>query len=362
MDRWLMHHALKASLPDGGVLLSPAVAAALFTLVGVLASIVVRDIVMAIYLARKKRVDELADRKVADLRAHHDLVRLYADPLKEAVKSLRFRLDEIVEKKQGRYLRSDAPNTPFLTYKRISTLYRIAALLGWIRAIRRERSYLDPDQASASSEMQSIAELEGALADGAHVEMQRLDELSNLWRIHSIDQSVKSHIASLIDGERAQYLAQKGMLGARDLSTEEQAELAERCAEIVRRYASIDIPTAQVIATASQASIIFGIKEAYIYRDWQAAIGDMMLEEGQGDSRHFAVIGFGSFEDMFLEAQQKGVRTSGARWLDRLEALVHDLDMAHAGIFDARRDQLRKIYQCCKNLETALDQRMLVRT
>jgi len=353
-----MNLALKSSLIDGGVLLTPPVVAALIALTGVLFGLVARDIVMAIYLARKKRADEIADKKVADLKIYRDLVRLYSDPLREAVRSLRFRLDEIVEKKQGRYLRSDAPNTAFSTYKRISTLYRIAVLLGWIRAIRRERSYLDPDQASTSPEMQLIADLEGALADGTHVEMQRLDELSNLWRVRSVDESAKSHIANLIDAELAQYLARKGMLGARDLSTEEQIELAEGCAEIVRQLASVDIPTALVIATASQASIIFGIKEAYIYRDWQAAIGDLMLAEDKIGVRHFGVIGFGAFEDMFLDAEQKKERTGLARWFDRLEALVHDLDMTHESIFDARRDQLCKIYQCCKNLEAALDERM----
>jgi hypothetical protein len=353
-----MNPALKSLLVDGGVLLSPAVVAASLALTGVLVGLVARDIVMAIYLARKKRADELADKKVADHKAHRDLVRLYSDPLREAVRSLKFRLEEIVEKKQGRYLLSDAPNTTFLTYKRISTLYRIAALLGWVRAIRRERSHLDPDQASASGEMQSIADLEEVLANGTHVEMQRLDELSNLWCVRSIDESAKSHIANLIDAERAHYLAQKGTLGARDLSADEQIELAERCAEIVRQLASVDIPTTLVIATAGQASIIFGIKEAYIYRDWQAAIGDLMLVAEKVGARHFGVIGFGAFEDMFLATEQKKKRTGLARWFDRLKALVHDLDMTHESIFDARRDQLRKIYQCCKNLEAALDERM----
>ncbi|RJF93190.1 hypothetical protein D3876_02180 [Sphingomonas cavernae] len=312
---------------------------------------------MAIYLASRKRADEVADKKEADKRAHKDLVRLYADPLKDAVTSLKHRLHEIVEKKQSRYLRSDAPNIPFLEYKRISTLYRIAALLGWIRAIRRERSYLDPDQASASSEMQAIAELEGALADGTHVELQRLEELLGLWRVHSMDEAVKSVAANLVDGERAEYLAGKGVLGARDLTDADQVELAERCAAIVRQKASVDIPKALVKATAGEAAVIFGIKEAYIYRDWQAAIGDLMLLEDKTAARHFSVLGFGAFENMFLEAATQVDEASG-RWFGRLQALVHDLDMAHEGMFDARREQIRKLYQCCAKLESALVERL----
>ncbi len=131
--------------------MSPQVVATLLALVGVIVGLVAPDIVMAIYLVRQKRAHELADRKESEGKQHHDLVRLYSDPLKDAATSLRHRLKEIVEQKQAPYLLADAPGIPFLDYKRISTLYRIAAVLGWIRAIRRERSYLDPQQASPSS-------------------------------------------------------------------------------------------------------------------------------------------------------------------------------------------------------------------
>lgn len=352
-----MNTAVKAPILDVGLFQSPAAAAALIALAGVLVGLVARDIVMASLLARKKRADEVADRKAAELRAHRDLVRLYSDPLKEAVRSLRFRLHEIIGKKQGQYLLSGALGTPYLTYKKISTLYRIAALLGWIRAIRRERSYLDPEQASASSEMQAITDLEFALADGDHVEQQRLDELLNLWRVTSIGSAVVSRVGNLIDQERAQYLAHKGALVARDLSADEQVELAERCAQLVRHHASVDIPPELVTATASQAAIVFGIKEAYIYRDWQAAIGDLMLEDNKAGPRHFSVLGFGAFEDLYMEAQQKKKRVGLARWFERLAALIHDLDMEAEGMFDARRAQLRKVYSCCIELEERLDER-----
>ncbi|MFG1416967.1 hypothetical protein V5F38_04010 [Xanthobacter sp. V0B-10] len=352
-----MKSGVSNSISDGVVFVSPPVVAAVIALAGVLIGLVVRDIVMAIHLTRKKRADELADKREADREARRDLVRLYADPLKDSVTSLKYRLHEIVEKRQARYLRSDAPSIPFLEYKRISTLYRIAAVLGWIRAIRRERSYLDPQQAATSNEMQSIAELEGALADGTHVELQRLDELLTLWRVRSIPSEVKDHVANLIDGERADYLARKGVLGARDLSIADQVELAERCADIMRKHSGADIPNDLVAATADQASVVFGIKEAYIYRDWQAAIGDLMLQESKIGTRYFSVLGFGPFEDLFLDAyggeEQKGAR----RWFDRLQALLHDLDMAHECVFDARRDQLRKLYQCCVNLDSALEER-----
>lgn len=337
--------------------MSPQVVAALLALAGVIVGLVARDVVMAIYLVRQKRAQELADRKEAEGKQHQDLVRLYSDPLKDAVTSLRHRLKEIVEQKQARYLLANAPNIPFLDYKRISTLYRIAAVLGWIRAIRRERSYLDPQQASASGEMQAIDEFEKALADGTHVELQRLDELSNLWRVSTIAPQQKGPIASLIDGERAGFLAEKEALAASSMSESDQVELAERCAAIIRREAGVDIPADLVAATARQSTVTFGIKEAYIYRDWQVAIGDMMLQEDKRGVRHFSVLGFGIFEDLVLEAR-KDTQSHVARWIGRLERLIHDLDMTQIGMFDARREQLRKIYDSVIKLEAALDQRI----
>ncbi len=337
--------------------LTASVVPALVGLGGTLVALIVRDVWITPYLARKKRSEEVLDRKEADARKHHDLVRLYADPLTDAVVSLKFRLAEIIEKKQARYLLAGAPKVAFLEYKKVSTLYRIAALLAWIRAIRRERSYLDPHEASRSGEIKAIGELEKALADGSHVELQRLEELLLLWRARPGDHEVMGRAANLIDGERADYLAEKGVLAARDLSSADQVELAERCAEIVRKTLGVDVPRDLVDATAAQASVIFGIKEAYIYRDWQAAIGDLLLQEDTGGARRFSVIGFGAFEDMFLRAHEVEEPSSARRWFDRLHALIHDLDVTREGMFDARHAQLRRLHESCVELEKALKAR-----
>lgn len=354
---------LAKTLPpaDSALLLQPPIVAALIALVGVLVGLFVREVVLGLYLNRKARAEALADRQADRTRAHRDLVRLYADPLLDAARSLRFRLDEIVDRQQGRYLRAEEPDIVYFAYKRISTLYRLAVLLGWIRAMRRERSHLDPDQTSAAAEMQAITDLEVALADGDHVELHRLDELMVLWRVPVIDAGVKTRIATLIDVQRARFLASKDALGARDLSEEDRVALAESCAQIVRERANLDIPSALVAAAAEQAVVIFGIKEAYIYRDWQAAIGDLMIEEAHAGVRHFTVLGFGAFEDLYVAAHRKKKRVGGARWFDRLEALFHDLEMEQSGAFDARRDQVRKLHLCCKALESALEARIVAK-
>src|SRR5512147_2528356 len=54
----------------------------------------------------------------------------YAQPLAADAVNLLWRLDEILFTQRGQYLSEDAPSTPFNQYKRISTCYRIAAILG----------------------------------------------------------------------------------------------------------------------------------------------------------------------------------------------------------------------------------------
>jgi hypothetical protein len=353
-----MDNAIGNTAAAGGLWSNPSVVSAIIALAGVVLGLLARDIGMAFFLARRKRADEVADRRETDTKSHRDLVRLYADPLSDAVTSLRFRLKEIVEEKNARYMLANAPHSAFLEYKRISTLYRIAAVLGWIRAIRRERSFLDPDQAKASVEMEAIGKLEKALADGDHVELHRLDELSSLWRVTGIEAAKKRTVAMHIDGARGDYLASRSKLVARELTPEEQLELARCCADIIRREADVEILDELVEATNVQSAAILGIKEAYLYRDWQAAIGDMMIEEDPVGARHFSVMGFGKFEDLYLDAhRQTKKRSIALRWFDRLEAIIHDLDMTQTGMFDARRELVAKLYACCKELEEGLAKR-----
>src|SRR5690349_14871867 len=95
---------LAKTLPpaDSALLLQPPIVAALIALVGVFVGLFVREVVLGLYLNRKARDEALADRQADRTRAHRDLVRLYADPLLDAARSLRFRLDEIVDRQQGR--------------------------------------------------------------------------------------------------------------------------------------------------------------------------------------------------------------------------------------------------------------------
>jgi hypothetical protein len=334
------------------------VIAALVALGGVLVGMFGRDIIMPTLLARQKRAQDIRDRDDERARARQEVTRRFADPLLEAVRSLRYRLEEVITQGQSRYLLAGSSRIPFFEYKRTSTLYRLAALLGWIRAFRRERSFLDPnDPKRYDFAADPIGQIERALADGKHIEEQRVVELMRLWNVPETsvsDSRSRVRLAADIDIVLHEFIGEMNVRAASDRGIDNQIRLARKCGKLVSRYSNTEIPEKLVDARADQASMFFGIEEAYIYRDWQTAIGDLMIVPATGGSRRFDVIGFGEFEDRYLRAHsnnEDAKNSSDRRWFDRLESLFHDLDMAKDGMFDARRQQIKNLHQACIGLE-----------
>lgn len=342
--------------------MNPTLAASLVALAGVLIGFVGRDITMALILAKQKRFEALQDRSREAARTRLGHVRSYADPLYEAARSLCFRLNEIVELRNPGYLLASAPRTVFIDYKRLSTSYRLAALLGWVRAFRRERSYLDPEDCSDDQETQTaIRKVEAALADGQHVESRRLDELLRLWRVKPDgvpDERTSTRLSTRIEEQRHRAFGDKQSRNPEELNKEAQSQLVNACAELVRQELSVEVPQQLVSATAEEAILYLRIREAYVYRDWQAAIGDFMIIPVDHGPRRFDIRGFGSFEDAYLAAVSEAPAGPQRRWFDRLDALFHDLDMSHDGIFDARREQVKNLQAGLKELETVLREKM----
>lgn len=117
MFNWLS--ALDARLQTG-------IIAAAVTLIGIL----LKDLVI-------NRLQERRHTRQSVLSVY----RSYADPLTSAATHLLWRLNEIFYK-ESYYLKPEGEPTEFERYKQISTLYRMASLLGWIQAYRRELAFL----------------------------------------------------------------------------------------------------------------------------------------------------------------------------------------------------------------------------
>lgn len=332
--------------------------------------VLLRDVVMQLYIFRKRRESELDDqfRKRKDeletkyrnelIRAQ-DVVRLYSDPLLQSCRSLNFRLKEVLEQKgRATFLLPQTPQSDFVVYKRISTLYRLAALLGWIRAYRKERSYLDPTEASGASEIEeAVDSLQKALADGPHVENQRLKELLRIWAPGNLilEDSKMRELAVAIDNALRSILTKEKKSHALELGETAKEQLCSE-AKIIAEGLNVDIPAELVNGERSRAVVFFGIKEAYIYRDWQQAIGDLLLVDVAGAPRRFDVIGYDRFETAFLSSLEND--TPHRRWIRRLDAVFAGLEPDKEDVFDARRNQLRSVLEASVRLQQVLEEKI----
>lgn len=322
--------------------------------VGVL-TLVIKDVLVPLW----QRRNVLADRRHDQSQIVRDAVWQYVAPLRLAVDSLKWRLAEVVGDRPT-YLSPDAPRSVYVEYKRVSTLYRIAAMFGWIRALRKERSYLNPTMDTESQKLEGlIRKVEDAFADGQHVELMRLKELLRLW---SIDESHRPKIeAEAKIGAELDLCLDDALVKARkervsDLDHAQQLELCQSAANIISQHLSVSIAAGLVAAERARAIEYFNIREAYIYRDWQAAIGEMMITPISGANRRFDVLGFGEFERRYLDSlsnEKHGDRL----WMCRLASVVLDIDLRHANAFDARQEQVRKIYERVKLLGEELETR-----
>ena len=340
-------------------------------LAGVVLGVLLRDVVMQLYLFRKRRESELEDqfRKRRDeLEAKYrnelihaqDVVRLYSDPLLQSCRSLNFRLKEVLERKgRATFLLPHTPRSEFVVYKRISTLYRLAALLGWIRAYRKERSYLDPADASGPSEIEdAVDSLQSALADGPHVENQRLKELLRIWvpSNPTLDNEKMRDCAVAIDNTLRSILTQNNKTHALELDEAAKGRLCSEAARIISEGLNVNIPAELITEEKSRAIVFLGIKEAYVYRDWQQAIGDLVLVGVTGAPRRFDVIGYDRFETLFLESPES--EESGFRWIRRLDAVFAGLEPDKVDVFDARRAQLKGVLEASLCLEELLEKKI----
>lgn len=281
-------------------------------------------------IAAKWWTDRRGDRRSAD-----EVYRRYAEPLAAAATSLMWRLNEMFGK-DGRssFLTAREPRTDFEDYKLRSTYYRLAALLGWLRALRRELSFLRLAGKHRIDIIEdAIDNLERSLADGHHVELQRLKGLLHIWALPSVaEERLRLRLAVDLENCVKRALQTEPVASALELSPAGQSALCTEAAALICMSAKFAPISADVLAeTRSRAIRQVAIREAWLYRDWQAAVGDLVLRESTAGNRRFDVIGFGDFESLMLEPTPAQFRI-----LCRIGSMFHDVDLDHADPFDAR--------------------------
>jgi hypothetical protein len=119
---------------------------------------------------------------------------------------------------------------------------------------------------------------------------------------------------------------------------------------------NVDIPNQLLEGEKNRALAFLGIKEAYIYRDWQQAIGDILLVPVSNAPRRFEVIGYDQFEALFLSHDVADLPRQ--RWIRRLDAVFLGLEPDKEDIFDARRNQLKRVFEATCELEKVLQDKI----
>lgn len=260
----------------------------------------------------KDWIFKIFDERRADKRAELAVYEKYSKPLAASAVSLLFRLNEIVlQAHRPVYLKSSGipassgQGSTFRAYKKMSTLYRLASLLGWIRACRREFFYLRLANIKENEPIdRTIAVFENALADGSWVERERVKRLCAFWNIRTAERLEGEPRLLENIGVEVDNVIYDGLEAAQadeliDLNESQKMALCVSVSGVLtRRLTTNDVNSAFLQQTWSEAFNIIATREAWIYKDWQSAIGDIMLSRLEDEDRKFEVLGYGEFERM----------------------------------------------------------------
>lgn len=318
--------------------------------VGALLGVILKDLIFKLWEERRAKKETL-----------RAVYARYAEPLSLATVSLLWRLHEALEQPgRGRFLKMvgvpAATNkySTFGAYKKVSTLYRLAALLGWIRACRREFSYLKVAESEAHGPIQqAINSFECALADGPAVAIERLVKLCSLWGLEgAINEEICQDLAVDLEIAIDEFFQDLDVDEVKLLSDNQKLELVSRAANVITASLKMqDIPQDVIEQTWARAIQIVDFKEAWIYRDWQSAIGDLMLRPIDGTERRFEVIGFSEFESMCTDGTDVE-----KKWVVRLSAVFDGVDLSWKDPYDHRPSQLGAVLRATASLALALSQ------
>lgn len=237
-------------------------------------------------------------------RSRLDAVEAYLQPICNAAESLFWRLREVLDPNAPpNFIMPGAIETEFKRYKLTSTAYRFAALIGWTRALRRELLFLRSEDVDAEQKLdQALGRISAALADGQQLELLRASLLVEEWCLDNRHPLDMERVAHRVDS----YLQQHFSAGmhrhtVRDMESKDQKRLVSEVAGVVCKALDISpLPDTIVEASLAKAVGIIGIREHWVYRDMQAAIGDDMVEVVEHPSaiRRFDVAGYGSFLEL----------------------------------------------------------------
>jgi hypothetical protein len=277
--------------------------------------------------------------KVSRTESQHAIFRNYAAPLLLSSDKLLWRLSEIFIDKNGQWLKTSTLPFVYSDYKRKSTLYRIACVLGWIRAINLELSALPRGGTGFGGPIyDAIKTVQSSLADGRDVELLRLSQLCDVWRykLDTISSENLSMMATKLELKLYEIAGDDLKHDTNFLVNLGEARKQKICLEI-SQFLSAQLRLKQrsddlVFETMHQAIAAMSHREALIYRDWQDAIGDSMLEVDKDSIRRYKLIGYKQFDELL---------NNNTIWMEVFGNSISDIDYDAVDTNDFRAKQLK---------------------
>ncbi len=278
-----------------------------------------------------------------------ELFKRYKSDMFYAGHALMKRLEEIFQNR-SHYLIEGAPKSKFYDYKYKSSVYRLCLLLGLIRFFKSDEPFIVTKHSSKKRVVQAIAELQKVLADGQNMEMFIVRKLVEFSRIdkRKFNYIHQGKLAIDTDHLIQKFLVDRGIDIISKLPPYKQDLFIDELKLLVEKNGgsghAVEENKLKIIEMISLRTIL-------IYRDWQMAIGDMMLEKVSAKDASYKIIGYGEFERIANRGED-----ANNIWVTRCEGVFKDLNTTLNLDVDSRGDQLRSLYSCLYNLIKELNE------
>lgn len=272
------------------------------------------------------------------IESEYDAYKHYSKPLIKAAQSLGYRLKEILEF-NGNYLLPNAPESGFFKYKFDSTVFRLCALIGWIRALEIEYSYIEGWKESSNKKIRNaINDFKAALADGGHLEVSIVNDLSKLFRLEtdfeSLSDKQKATLGAKIEVTIFNNINDRAGNTLSNLAEYHRVGLVKDVLDTICE--NLDCPKVSdefIKANIDDAITELNREYCWIYRDWQDAIGDCMISRDPVGNRLYSIIGYAKFKEMSPDNQ----------YIRKAMDLFSDLDVTIDNKYDVRIAQIKRI-------------------
>ena len=279
----------------------------------------------------------------SDQKLRGQIEQNYFAPLSASAEKLIWRMSEILISQRSHFLMLKTNPKDFSQYKRLSTLYRIAALLGWIRAINLELSALPRGGFGITSPVfKALSKVQSAMADGHGVEERRIRSFCKACDIN-ISALAGDQLSSLAASfEVAMYAIAGDELRDNHHHLLNSTVLHQEfiCRSLLQFLADkglvCSLNEEQFRSVLESLVGCLGYREALIYREWQDAIGDaVIVKDEYSTARKYRIISFEEFERLLV---------SGTfNWVKPLRKFIEDVDFESLDLMDERPKHLHDL-------------------